>query len=55
MGTNSKEIVGIWRGVRHLGMGQKLPKIHYSVDKTMNMCESYITKTYLKNLQSKFL
>jgi hypothetical protein len=34
--------------VRHLGMGQKLSNIHCLVDKTMNMCESYLTKTYLK-------
>jgi hypothetical protein len=29
-------------------MGQKLSNIHWLVDKTMNMCESYLTKTYLK-------
>ena len=29
-------------------MGQKLPNIHCLVVKTMNMCESYLTKTYLK-------
>jgi hypothetical protein len=29
-------------------MGQKLSNIHCLVDKTMNMCESYLTKTYLK-------
>jgi hypothetical protein len=29
-------------------MGQKLPNIHCLLDKTMNMCESYLTKTYLK-------
>ena len=29
-------------------MGQKLPNVHYLVDKTMNICGSYLTKTYLK-------
>jgi hypothetical protein len=29
-------------------MGQKLSNIHCLVDKTMNICESYLTKTYLK-------
>jgi hypothetical protein len=29
-------------------MGQKLSNIRWLVDKTMNMCESYLTKTYLK-------
>ena len=27
----------------------KLPNIHCLVDKTMNMCESYLTKTYSKS------
>jgi hypothetical protein len=31
-----------------LGMGQKLSNIHWLVDKTMTMCESYLTKTYLR-------
>ena len=35
--------------LRHLGMGQKLSNIHCLVDKTMNMCGSYLTKTYLIN------
>jgi hypothetical protein len=34
--------------IRHLGMGQKLSNIHWLVDKTMTMCKSYLTKTYLK-------
>ena len=34
--------------VRHLGRGQKLSNIQCLVDKTMTMCESYLTKTYLK-------
>jgi hypothetical protein len=29
-------------------MRQKLPNIHCLVDKSMNMCESYLSKTYLK-------
>ena len=29
-------------------MGQKLSNIHCLIDKTMNMCENYLTKTYLK-------
>ena len=29
-------------------MGQKLPNIHCLVGKTMNMCEIYVSKTYLK-------
>ena len=29
-------------------MGQKLPNVHCLVDKTMKMCESYLTETYLK-------
>jgi hypothetical protein len=29
-------------------MGQKLSNIHHLVDKQMNMCESYLSKTYLK-------
>jgi len=28
-------------------MGQKLSNIHWLVDKTMTMCENYLTKTYL--------
>ena len=28
-------------------MGQKLPNIHRLINKTMNVCESYLTKTYL--------
>jgi hypothetical protein len=28
-------------------MGQKLSNIHWLVDKTMTMCESYLTKIYL--------
>jgi hypothetical protein len=34
--------------LRHLGMGQQLPNIHCLIDKTMNMCKCYLTKTYLK-------
>ena len=33
--------------VRHFGTGH-LFNIHCLVDKTMIMCESYLTKTYLK-------
>ena len=29
-------------------MGQKLCNIHWLVDKTMSMCESFLTKTYLE-------
>ena len=29
-------------------MGQKLSNIHCVVDKTTNLCESYLTKTYAK-------
>ena len=29
-------------------MGQKLSNIHWPVDKTMSMCESYLTKAYLE-------
>ena len=34
--------------IKHLGMGQKLSNIHWLVDNTMIMCESYLTKTYWK-------
>ena len=34
--------------VRRLGMEQKLSNIHCLVHKTMNMCKSYLVKTYLK-------
>jgi hypothetical protein len=36
-------------GSKAFGDGTKnYPTYHYLVDKTMNMCESYLTKTYLK-------
>jgi hypothetical protein len=44
--TKTDGKIGV-RVVRHLGMGQKLSNIHCLVDKPMNMCESYLTKTYL--------
>ena len=34
--------------VRHLGIGQKLFNNHCLVEKTMKMCESSLTETYLK-------
>ena len=49
----TKLMVREMRG-KSFGDGTKLSNIHWLVDKTLNMCENYLTKTYLENLRSKF-